>query len=133
MSALPQTDQVREQSPAVGASAGTAGIRRQALFRALNEQIRHVAESFAVEELLQLVCECEQGDCLARLPVSPQDYEALRRFPTRFVARADHVCEDERVVKEMAGCVVVEKIGDGAQTAILLDPREHLTPRRSPC
>jgi hypothetical protein len=116
MSAPPQTEPLREQSPAEEASAGTAGISNQALFRDLNEQIRRIAQSFAVEEPLQLVCECEQADCLARLSVSPQDYEALRRLPTRFLTRADHVCDDERVVQEMAGCVVVEKIGDGAQT-----------------
>jgi hypothetical protein len=112
MSAPPQADRLREQSPAEDASAGTAGIRRQAVLRDLNEQIRRIAESFGIEEPLQLVCECERGDCLARLSVSPQDYEALRRFPTRFLTRTDHVSDHERVVQEMAGCVVVEKIGD---------------------
>jgi hypothetical protein len=131
MSASPQTERVGEQSPAEEASAGISGIRRQALFRDLNEQIRRIAVSFAVEEPLQLVCECEQGDCLARLSVSLQDYEALRRFPTRFITRADHVCDDERVIQEMAGCVVVEKIGDGAQLAILLDPRKLRTGGRT--
>jgi hypothetical protein len=131
MSAAAAHRTVRGQPAAEEASAGTAGIRRQVLFRDLNEQIRRIADSFAVEEPLQLVCECEQGDCLARLSVSPQDYEALRRFPTRFLTRADHVCDDERVVQEMDGCVVVEKIGDGAQTAILLDPRKLQAPRRA--
>ena len=111
-----QAELLRERSRAEEASAGTTGIGNQALFRDLNEQIRRIAETFAVEGPLQLLCECEQGDCLARLSVSPREYEALRRFPTRFLTRADHVCDDERVVQEMAGWVVVEKIGDGAQT-----------------
>jgi hypothetical protein len=131
MSAPPRINRLPEQSAAEEASEGIAGIRRQALFRDVNEQIRRIAESFAVEEPLQLVCECRQGDCLARLSVSPQDYEALRRFPTRFITRADHVCDDERVIQDMADCVVVEKIGDGAQTAILLDPRKLRTDGRA--
>ena len=133
MSALPQTQQVREHPSGDDASAGSRGIRRQALFRDVNEEIRRIAERFAVDEALQLVCECGQGDCSARLSVSAEEYEAVRRFPTRFVTRADHLCEDERVVKEFGACVVVEKIGDGAQSAILLDPRRHATPRGRSC
>jgi hypothetical protein len=102
MSAPPRIDRLSEQSAAEEASARVAGIRRQALFRDVNEQIRRIAASFAVEEPLQLVCECGQGDCLARLSVSPQDCEALRRFPSRFITRADHVCDDERVIREIA-------------------------------
>jgi hypothetical protein len=131
MSAPPRIDRLSEQSAAEEASARVAGIRRQALFRDVNEQIRRIAASFAIEEPLQLLCECGQADCLARLSVSPQDYEALRRFPTRFITRADHVSDDERVIEEIADCVVVEKIGDGAQTAILLDPRKLPTGGRA--
>jgi hypothetical protein len=130
MSAPPRIDRLSEQSAAEQASLGISGIRRQALFRAANEQIRRIAASFAVQGPLQLMCECGQGDCLARLSVSAQDYEALRRFPTRFITRTDHVCDDERVIQEIADCVVVEKIGDGAQTAILLDPRKLRTDGR---
>jgi hypothetical protein len=41
------------------------------------------------------------------------------------------VCDDERVIHEIADCVVVEKIGDGAETAILLDPRKLRTDGRA--
>jgi hypothetical protein len=118
-------------SAAEEASTSIAAVRRQALFRDLNEQIRRIAESFALDGPLQLVCECGQEDCLARLSVAFQDYEAVRRFPTRFITRAEHVCDDERVVQELAGSVVIEKIGDGAQTAILLDPRKPRTDGRA--
>jgi hypothetical protein len=106
-----------------GDDAGSAGVRRQVLFRQVNEEIRQMAASFAVGEELELVCECEHGDCFAFISVSRDDYEAVRRFPTRFLAKPDHVSADERVVQEAALFVVIEKVGAGAKTAILRDPR----------
>lgn len=102
------------------------GTRRQVLFRELNEEIRRIAESFDADEALELCCECE-FDCFARLSVSRQQYEAVRRFPTRFLVLADHVSPEERIVELMSGssAVVVEKLGAGARTAILGDSRKR--------
>jgi hypothetical protein len=103
--------------------------RSQALSRELNEDIRRIADSFGIDEDLELVCECEHGDCFARLPVSPDDYETVRRFPTRFLTKPEHVGPDDRIVHETARYVVVEKIGPSAETAILRDPRKRAPQR----
>jgi hypothetical protein len=107
------------------------GAQRQVLFRDLNEEIRRIADRFDVDEALELCCECELVDCLARMSVPHRQYEAVRRFPTRFLVLADHVSREERVVEEAHGFVVVEKVGDGAQTAILGSRRRSANGRSS--
>jgi hypothetical protein len=82
--------------------------RRQALFRDMNEEIRRISDSFAVEPL-ELVCECEREDCFERISIPHREYEFVRSHPKRFVVRVDHVAAAERVVEEGAGYAVVEK------------------------
>ena len=86
------------------------GTPDQALFREMNEEIRRLAESYAVAEDLDLVCECETGDCFAPISVSPAAYAAVCASATRYLVKRDHVGEDERIVEEAAHYVVVEKI-----------------------
>jgi hypothetical protein len=90
--------------------------RSQVLFRELNEEIRRIADSFGVDEDLDVVCECEHGDCFARLSLSVDDYETVRRFPTRFVTRPEHVGPDDRIVHETTLYVVIEKIGSARRS-----------------
>jgi hypothetical protein len=104
--------------------------RAQALFREVNEQIRRASDGFsgdghgALE--LELLCECSDPACLQRLVASAEEYEAVRRFPTRFLVRPGHFSPaNERVVDETAAFVVVEKFGPDAQLAIELDPRRR--------
>jgi hypothetical protein len=99
--------------------------RSQALCRELNEEIRRIAETFRADDDLELVCECEHADCFAFLSVAPGDYETIRRFPTRFLTKPEHVGGDDRIVTETSLYVVVEKIGPSAETAILGDPRKR--------
>jgi hypothetical protein len=55
-----------------------------------------------------------------------------RRFPTRILVRLEHLSADERIVEETTGYAVVEKVGPGARTAILLDRRnDRAEARRS--
>lgn len=113
-----------------GAPAGdgaAAAARRRLLFRDLNEAIRRIADSFDADEVLELWCECDLGDCSARLSISHPQYEAVRRLPTRFLVLAEHVSREERVVEVLSGSdgVVVEKVGVGARTAILGDSRNR--------
>lgn len=121
MSAPVQNEQALGRPAALSDDSGSGGARRQALFRALNEEIRAIADGFAADEPLELVCECERAGCFARFSVSHQAYESVRRFPTRFLIRLEHRSGDERVVEKTTGYAVVEKVGPGAQTAILLD------------
>ena len=120
-----------QEASAAESDGAENGAQRQVLFRDLNEEIRRIADSFDVDEPLELCCECELGDCLARMSVPHQEYEAVRRFPTRFLVLADHVSREERVVEEAQGFVVVEKVGDGAQTAILGSRRRSANGRSS--
>jgi hypothetical protein len=113
----------------IDAEPDFAAIRSQALFRQMNEEIHRIADRFGVDETLEIVCECEHESCFARLSVPVDDYEAVRRFPTRFVTKPEHVSSDERVVQETARYVVIEKVGPSAETAILLDPRKRTIER----
>lgn len=78
----------------------------------MNEEIRRLAESYAVADDLDLVCECETDDCFAPISVSPNAYEAVRASGSRFLVKRDHVGEGERIVEEAAHYVVVEKVAD---------------------
>jgi len=116
------------RAPAADGDGAASGVLRQVLFRDLNEEIRRIADSFDADEALELFCECELGDCSARLSASHPQYEAVRRFPTRFVVLADHASSEERIVEVLSGSgsVVVEKVGIGARTAILGDSRKRV-------
>jgi hypothetical protein len=76
----------------------------------MNEEIRRLAESYAVADDLDLVCECETHDCFAPISVSPNAYKAVRASAARFLVKRDHVGDDERVIDEAADYVVVEKV-----------------------
>lgn len=100
--------------------------RSQLLFRELNEQLRKLAGGGDVD----VVCECVNGSCFDRLVVRLDEYEAVRRFPTRFVVKEGHVAHDvERAVESHDGYVVVEKSGADAEHAIMLDPRRKASRR----
>jgi hypothetical protein len=82
---------------------------QQRLFRQLNDEIRRLADIFAVDEDLELVCECDHGDCFTRIYVRPDAYAAVRRIPARFLVSPDHLAADDRVVETSARYVVVER------------------------
>jgi hypothetical protein len=97
-------------------------VRRQALFRAVNEQIRVLADGFGVQGRLDVLCECAREDCWSRIDVTVDDFEAVRRFPTRFLVERGHAVEQwERLVESKDSFDIVEKIGSGAAEAIRLD------------
>jgi len=123
MSAPP--DQERRRTAAADGDGRSLAVAGSVAFRAVNEQIYLIAERSPSLRRLQLHCECERENCFARLFVAPADYEAIRRFPTRFVIAPEHVSADERIVEETHGYVVVEKLGAAAQAAILRDPRRQ--------
>lgn len=95
------------------------------LTRAWNEQTyRAGLARGATSGELELICECEQQPCPRRVRLDVERYELVRQFPTRFVMRPGHeMADDERVVDEQRGYIVVEKTGPSALTAIRLDPR----------
>jgi hypothetical protein len=105
------------------ASGPSRGEPSQALFRQVNERIRGFADGYLEDAGLDLVCECENG-CLEHLSITLEEYEYVRRFPTRFVMKPGHHSSvSERVVQRSANYVIVEKLGLGAIQAVRLDPR----------
>lgn len=106
-------------------SSAQAEAVSQIAFRQVNEEIRRLADNSDFAEL-EFFCECEHGDCLTRLSVPIHDYEAVRRFPTRFLVGPNHLGPNERIVEETDDYLVVEKVRPGA-AAISHDPRKPST------
>jgi hypothetical protein len=97
--------------------------RNEALFRAVNEEIRDVDRRFGVRAS-SFVCECADDKCILRLSVPADVYTAARASSTRFLVAPGH--EDpslERVVERHNGFFVVEKFGTAGEVAERLDTR----------
>ena len=105
----------------------TGSVPNQLLFREANEQLFHAHPRLGEgSETLSLLCECQRRSCVENLRLTRTAYDAVRRFPTRFLLDPEHVLTlDERVVEAASGYVVVEKVGTSAQLAIRLDPRKR--------
>ena len=104
-----------------------SSVPSQLLFREVNEQLFLRRDPSVTDDSeIEVVCECERRSCITGVRLSVKEYEAIRRFPTRFLMRLGHSSfEDERVVEDHDGFVVVEKTGPSAQVAIRLDPRKR--------
>jgi hypothetical protein len=98
--------------------------RNQALFRAINEKLRALNETFAtVTERFTIACECADTGCVEMIDIHPHEYLAVRAEPRHFVVRPGHIYPDvEDVVSEADGYVVVEKSGTAAEVAEILAP-----------
>jgi hypothetical protein len=97
--------------------------RNEALFRAVNEEIRAVDRRFGNALTSEFVCECANDGCVERLPVPRDVYTAVRSEPTRFILAPGHErLELERVVERHDRFFVVEKTGTAAREAERLDP-----------
>ena len=100
----------------------------EAVFRNVNERIQALQHSFAVAERepLQMVCECDRLDCMARVPVAVDTYELIRSHADQFIVTPGH--EDpkvEDVVSVTDGYTIVRKrAGDARDVAIETDPRQ---------
>lgn len=99
----------------------------EAVFREVNERIKALQASFAVDERLplNLVCECDRLDCAEQLSVHVDTYEKVRSDATLFFVRPGH--EDgsvEEVVDSGSDYMIVRKRpGDPQDVAEQTDPR----------
>ena len=100
------------------------GARTQSLFREVNERIEEVTAGRSA--LGEVVCECADQTCAETIPLTLDEYEAVRRIATHFLVRPGHdVPEIERVVDETDRYVVVEKLDEAGSVATALDPRSR--------
>ena len=113
-----------EPEPSTQHEREIRAARNQALFRAVNEQIKGMNEALApLTESFAISCECADMDCIETLELSPEEYEAVRAQPRQFVVLPDHIYTDvEDVVRESNGFVVVEKTAVAGTMAETLDP-----------
>jgi hypothetical protein len=93
--------------------------RNQALFRAVNDKLKGLNESFsAIVGTHVLACECADLNCIESLDIESEAYSEVRAHPRRFVVLRGHLYPDiERVTAEHDGYVVVEKFATAGATA----------------
>src|SRR2546423_4598557 len=107
------------ETATAGEAVGSA--RDQALYRAVNEQLKVLNESFVtVTRESEFLCECADRNCMEHVTMTLDEYEQVRRLPTHFLVLPGerHIfLEIERVVEEHDGYVVVEKFGDAGRMA----------------
>lgn len=100
--------------------------QNEIVFREVNERLRELGESFSlVSEVAEFVCECGDTSCTQRIQMPLSGYEHVRSDPRWFMIVPGHEEPDyERVISEMEGYVIVEKLPGGpAGIAIKDDPR----------
>lgn len=106
---------------------GNRVVRVQALFREMNEQAAKVVAANALGPLTEILCECGDDECTARIPLAEDEYERVRLFPTRFLVSPGHLfLDDERIVERTDRYTVVEKTGSSAMVAVRLDVRRSV-------
>jgi hypothetical protein len=94
--------------------------KNEALFRAVNEQVHDLNETFAtVTDTFSIVCECGDAACSEQIRLGKHAYEELRSDPTLFaVVRGHEIAETEDVVEQHGEYDVVRKHpGRSAQLA----------------
>jgi len=99
--------------------------RNEAFFRAVNEGIAEASERFESAEA-EFLCECGDANCMHRIEVPLEEYEAVRDHSTRFLVRRGHVePEIEEVVRRRRRYAIVEKVDRVAARIV-----KQLNPRR---
>jgi hypothetical protein len=100
--------------------------RNEAIFRRANERIEQYASEVDGERMVPFICECADEACTTTIPLTLDEYEHVRREPTRFVCEPGHEAESGPwgiVVARRPRFVVVEKLGEAAEVAKSLDER----------
>ena len=98
--------------------------KNESLFREVNERIAEAAKRTLVLPDAEFLCECGRPECLERIVVQLDEYEAIRAHPDRFVLLFGHQqAEIDRVIDTADDYVIVEKVGEAGKVAEELDPR----------
>ena len=99
--------------------------RNQAMFRAVNDKIRELADTFAVVTgTFTIACECADPHCVSTIEINPADYEAIRANPRRFAVLPGHLDTGiEGLIAQSEHYHVAEKRGKAAAVAEALSPQ----------
>jgi hypothetical protein len=82
--------------------------QNEILFRQVNERIVELTDRWG--NSLDLVCECADDECMARIELTLHEYEQLRENPRCFAVLPGHEIRDvEDVVGRTERYIVVEK------------------------
>jgi hypothetical protein len=106
-------------------------VVQQALRREANERLAALdGTGRGADWPMDVCCECARSGCTGRVAMTVAEYEAIRRFPTRFLVKEGHGAgAGDRVVGGAAGYVVVEKSGRQGLYAVGADPRRRVRRR----
>ncbi|MES1248416.1 MAG: hypothetical protein ABUS54_12175 [Actinomycetota bacterium] len=106
--------------PVTDADREIRAARNQALFRAVNEKMLELNETFGeIVGTFSVACECARVDCLELLEIPPDAYRAIRESPRTFAVAPGHAQDGiERVVSSHEGYTVVEVLGRGADVHV---------------
>jgi hypothetical protein len=93
----------------VPAGVDVEARHRQETFRAVNERIRELAESFeaAPADEAEFICECAVLGCAELIRVPLGLYREVSAAPGRYLLRAGHETAGHRVAERPAADVVV--------------------------
>jgi len=86
-------------------------VRRQALFREVNEQIEKLSDGWELfDGSLSVLCECGRPGCNEAIDVERTLYDDVRATPKRFLLKAGHQIDDvDAVVVRHDGYVIAER------------------------
>ena len=100
----------------------------QSRFRRSNERLQRAAYAhrFEAADRVPFLCECADPGCFEAVMLSMEEYERVRKHPSRFVLVAGHEDAEaahERIIEAEEGYAVVEKVGVAGTEAARLDER----------
>jgi hypothetical protein len=95
----------------------------EAIFRDVNEQIAALGAARRRDQL-EIVCECANLGCSEPIAISLAGYEEARRDARTFILAPGHTDPQlEIVLVDRRDYLLVQKIGDAADEAVMTDPR----------
>lgn len=98
----------------------------EAVFREVNERIKGITDAFDLAEPLDLMCECGDTSCTAKISMPVSDYEQVRADPVQFAIVPGHDNQAvEVVIAHEKTYDLVRKRGDAAVLAAETDPRDQ--------
>ena len=100
--------------------------KNEALFRDVNERVKEIDRAHGVpaDEVWDFLCECGNGECLERVPMTLAEYERVRANAVQFALVPGHEKgEVERVIHETPRFSIVEKRPSERSVALTTDPR----------